>query len=296
MPNDYLIKLDTLNPSVLLKRDSDNEYILSIPDSLIVKEPLRVRFDSRLKNLDIKLIIKIGKNAKATVIERFENKNDQIIIIHSRIFADKGSDLRLVAFQNLTGGSKLTDIREVETKKSSSAHFIDIQLGAKDVKGTLQQVSLDECGSMNSDLLTCARNEQNHRFDITNVYKSKNGKGRISAKGIALDKSRIIINGVISITNKGGGSDAYLRQDSLILGNGASVINTPKLNISTNDAKAGHGASVTNLNDESFFYLTSRGVDPDQAKKMMIKGFAAEILEKLSDLPELQIETERLIG
>ena len=295
MINDQLIKLDTANLSVLLKRDSDNEYILSIPDDVVAEEPLNIKFNDDFKELSVNLIIKIGKNAQATIIERFENTQDQTIMFHSRIFAEKGSNLRLITFQNLTKGSKFTDIHEVETKKSANIHFINFQLGAKDVRSTLQQVSLNENGNLNSDLLSRTHNDQNHRFDISSIYKSKNGKGRIIAKGIALDKSQLMINGAISITNKGGGTDAYLKQDSLLLSRDASIRTTPKLNIATNDVKAGHGASVTNLNDESLFYMASRGINENEAKKMLIYGFVVEQLDKIADLPELRNEIQQTI-
>lgn len=292
---DELIKLVTSNPSVLLKRNSDNEYILSVPDNLIAKEPLTIRFDENIKEFNIRLIIKIGKNAKATLVERFENTQGQTIMFHSRIFAEKESDLRLITFQNLTIGSKLTEVREVEVKKSANVHFINFQLGAKDVRSTLQQVSANEYGNLNADLLCRTHNDQNHRFDISSVYRSKNGKGRIIAKGIALDKSQLMLNGAISITNKGGGTDTHLRQDSLLLSKDASIRTTPKLNIATNDVKAGHGASVTNLNNDSLFYMASRGINHNDAKKLLINGFATEQLDKINDLPELRNEIFQII-
>jgi len=295
MADSQLIKLDSANPSVLLKRDSENEYILSIKDNVIVREPLNITFNNTLKDLNINLIIKIGKNVKATIIERFENKKDQTIMFHSRIFADKDSDLRFIIFQNLSNGSKLTDICEIEVKKSAKVHFINFQLGGKDIRSTLQQVSLNEYGSLNTDLLCRTHNNQNHHFDISNTYKSMNGYGRIIAKGIALDKGQLMINGAITITNKGGGTDAHLRQDSLLLSKNASLRTTPKLNIATNDVKAGHGASVTNLNDESLFYLATRGISEKDVKKMLINGFVAEQLDKISDLPELRNEIYQII-
>jgi len=295
MADSQLLKLDTENPSVLLKRDSENEYILSIRDNVIVKEPLNITFNDTLIDLNVNLIIKIGKNVKVTIIERFENKKDQTIMFHSRVYAEKDSDLRMITYQNLTSGSKLTDISEVEAKKSANVHFLNFQLGAKDVRSTLQQVSLNEYGSLNADLLCRTHNDQNHRFDISNTYKSKNGNGRIIAKGIALDKGQLMINGAISIANNGGGTNAHLRQDSLLLSRDANIKTTPKLNIATNDVKAGHSASVTNLNDESLFYLATRGIDEKDAKKMLVNGFVAEQVDKISDLAELRNEIYQII-
>jgi len=83
--------------------------------------------------------------------------------------------------------------------------------------------------------------------------------------------------------------------DSLLLSRTASITAIPALEINTNDVKVGHGASVSNLNEENLFYLTSRGLDPDEARKLMVRGFVSEVTDRLADLPELKEEVMSLI-
>ena len=278
-----------------LTRNSEREYELFIPDGTVIDKPVEINIEGAQKELTLNLIIKIGQNAKLTLIEKIQNNSDQDLLYCSKIYAGHDSKFRLVTLQNLTKQSKITEIQEANAEKSADLHFINFQLGAKDVHSTISQVGLNESPTLNADVLCKACAEQKQQFDVSSLYKSSNGRGRIHTKGIAMDDGKISLNGIISIAKNGNGTDTYLRQDSLLLGKDASVTSSPKLNIENNDVKAGHGASITNLNEENLFYLMSRGISPDEAKKMMIKGFIAEQLDKISDLPDLRREIELII-
>jgi Fe-S cluster assembly protein SufD len=259
---------------------------LEIADGTYVKKPIELRFDN--KSDELRLAIHIGKNAKATVIERFESEEDLNIHYQHQVIADSDSQLRVITVQNLTDKSKLTEIREVRAAKSANVHLLDFQLGGKEVRGSLKQNALGEAGNLNIDLLCRTKGNQNHHFNLTNAYHAKNGHGKVLVKGLAQDAGQLTLNGTIQIDKTGTGTDTYLKQDCLLLSKKANIKSTPALKIDTDNVKAGHGASITNINKESLFYLTSRGLSPYAARKMLINGFVAEVVNKISDLPRIK--------
>jgi len=233
--------------------------------------------------------IQIAPHAKGTVVLRMEGHiTDSELDLN--IAAGRDSHLKIVLFQNIADTDELEMRIVCKLEESARVDFIQFHLGGAKVHVNLIQEAVGPQAELNADLLSRTKNSQKHHFDLTNIYSVKNGRGKILAKGIALDESSLTMNGTIRISRKGGGTDAYLKQDSLLLSKKAGIKATPGLKIDTNDVKAGHGASVTNLNDESLFYLTSRGIGKEAAKKMMISGFMAEQLEKIDDLPELKEE------
>ncbi len=268
------LQLVSDNPQVKFKK-VENTYVLSIADDAVIKKPINLQ-------------ILIGKNSKATIIERFECKSDQQIELNQTINADIGSDLRIITMQNLNSKSKFTENRITNAKKSAKIHCFDFQMGGKTSNLNIQQ-NADEESDINSDILCNAKNNQQFNFNVSNIYCNKNGRGKILIKSSAEDKSFVIINGGISIKKKGGGTDAHLKQDSLLLSENASIKAIPKLNVDTDNVKAGHGASITNLNKESLFYLTSRGISEADARKMMINGFMSEVLDKVKDLSDIKL-------
>lgn len=281
--------------AVSFNQISDNTCILTIADQTEIQDPIELQFNDSSKSSEIFLTIEIGQNSKVTIIERFQNKKNQTIHYQSQIDARENSSLKIVTFQNLNETSQLTEIREVRLAKSASIHHLSFQLGSKKVRSSLKQNALGRSGDLNIDLLCRSHQSQDYHFNLRNTYNANNGRGKIFTKSIALDESNLVINGTIQINQKGGGTDTYLKQDSLLLSPSATIKATPCLQIETNDVKASHSASVINLNDESLFYLTSRGIDKEAAKKMMINGFVAEQLDKISELPELKKEIYSLI-
>lgn len=231
--------------------------------------------------------------AEGTIVLRLEGSDPVDARIHLR--ADRNSRLKVVVFQNLSDTTDLQLQTITQADESAQIDLLQFHLGARSATGDIIQEAIGKEASINTDLLCRTKKEQIHQFNLKNVYRKRNGRGRMTAKGAALDKSRLGMHGCIAIDQTGGGTDANLTQDSLLLSPDATVKATPSLEIDTNDVKAAHGASISNLNEESLFYLTSRGIDEKTARKMLISGFLTEQLDKISDLPELKKEIETIL-
>jgi Fe-S cluster assembly protein SufD len=92
-------------------------------------------------------------------------------------------------------------------------------------------------------------------------------------KGVAGDRARARFLGNITIAAHAHGSEATLRDDSLLLSPEAHIDSVPALEISANDVKAFHGATVGALDDENLFYIMSRGLDRTTAERLVTLGF-----------------------
>ena len=99
---------------------------------------------------------------------------------------------------------------------------------------------------------------------------------------------------MIRITKDAKNSRAYLAEHGMILGKEARADAIPGLEIETNEVKATHSASVAQINEEQIFYLMSRGMSEDEAKKMIIVGFFEPIVERIP-IPEVARRIRRII-
>ena len=278
--------LDSDIRGTLFQKISENEYVLEIADGAEISEPIELKIvdcDS-----DVKLTIQMGYGAKATVIERFECSENLNIHYQHQIIAEAHSYLKVVTIQNLPDNSNLTEVCDVKADKFANVHLLNFQLGGKVVRGNIKQNAMGESSNISIDMLCRVRKKQDFNFNLSNSFHARNGSGKILLKGIALDESSLTINGKIQIDQTGGGTNTHLKQDCLLLSKKAKIKTTPSLNIDTDNVKAGHGASVSNINNESLFYLTSRGLSPDSARKLLITGFVAEVVDKLGGLEEVK--------
>ena len=103
--------------------------------------------------------------------------------------------------------------------------------------------------------------------------------------GILDDKSKGVFHGRILVRQIAQKTDAKQTNKNLLLSDDASADTKPQLEIYADDVKCTHGATVGQLNDESIFYLRSRGMGEETARRMLIHAFAGEIIERIQCEP-----------
>jgi Fe-S cluster assembly protein SufD len=99
--------------------------------------------------------------------------------------------------------------------------------------------------------------------------------------GILDDKSKGVFHGRILVQQIAQKTDAKQTNKNLLLSDDATADTKPQLEIYADDVKCTHGATIGQLNDESIFYLRSRGLGPETARRMLIHAFAGEIIERI---------------
>jgi len=285
--NNYQLQLDSDNPNVRFKKNSENEYVLSILDEAEADEPIELYLKDLQKLVNINLFINIGKNSKSTILLWLKSKSDQIINLKTTITTKRGGNIKVIILQNLTENSNLMESYTVKASDFSFVDLISLQLGGKEVKSDMRQEA-GKSSDVNTYLLCRAKKLQNYNFNLISSYESENGRGKIMAKCILSDESNITLNGVIKIGKNGIGTNARLKQDCLLLDKKVKVISTPALKINTDNVQAIHSASTSNINDEDLFYFAARGISPDSARKILITGFVAEVMNKLENLEKMK--------
>jgi len=102
-------------------------------------------------------------------------------------------------------------------------------------------------------------------------------------KGLLAGRSRAVFNGRITVREDAQKTDAKQSNKNLILGDDAVVYTRPQLEIHANDVKCTHGATIGRLDDESLFYLKTRGIGKDEARNILIHAFAGDVLDKIKE-------------
>ena len=90
---------------------------------------------------------------------------------------------------------------------------------------------------------------------------------------------------MIYVDPKATGTDGYQKNDNLVLDPEARVFARPGLEIVTNDVKCSHGTTMTEIDRNQVFYLTSRGISEEEARGLIIDGFFGSILDSISSDP-----------
>jgi Fe-S cluster assembly protein SufD len=102
-------------------------------------------------------------------------------------------------------------------------------------------------------------------------------------KGAVEDDALSVFTGLIRIEETGQKTESFQTNKNLILSHGASAQSVPNLEILANDVKCGHGSSVGPLDDEQRYYLMSRGLTPEGADRLQVRGFFEQVIGQLPD-------------
>ena len=104
-------------------------------------------------------------------------------------------------------------------------------------------------------------------------------------KGALTDNASARWEGMVYVDPEAGQADGYQKNENLMLSDKAKIFAKPGLEIITDDVKCSHGTTITNIDDDQIFYLTSRGIPEKEAEKLVIRGFFDTILNLITYTP-----------
>ena len=136
-----------------------------------------------------------------------------------------------------------------------------------------------EGGSCNLQGLYFTSGSQ-HMDNFINIDHAKpNGTSNLFYKGILDGRSRAVFGGTVLVRREAQKTDSIQSDKNLLLSPHAEVDSKPALFIYADDVKCAHGATAGNIDEDTVFYMRSRGVDLETASRLLIYGFAGEIIE-----------------
>jgi Fe-S cluster assembly protein SufD len=113
-------------------------------------------------------------------------------------------------------------------------------------------------------------------------------------KSVMKDNSVFDYKGMININKNAYKSNAYQKNQNLMLSKNAQVISKPYLEILANDVRCTHGVTISNIDSQSLYYLNSRGLDKNSAKKLLLYGYLNDVLAKIQDVKIIGKVEEKL--
>lgn len=111
------------------------------------------------------------------------------------------------------------------------------------------------------------------------IHTKPHTKSSLLVRSVIPDGSSVTFEGTIRIEKNAKGSDAYQKNETMLLGDTSHIYTSPILEILNHDVKCTHGATVKPISEDELFYLQSRGVSRFQARKLIVRGFIDDIMK-----------------
>ncbi len=146
--------------------------------------------------------------------------------------------------------------------------------------------------TMGGIYLARGREHVDHHTRIDHV--APNCTSRENYKGIIDDQGHAVFNGLVVVHPDAQQTDAAQSNRNLMLSDNAVINTNPQLEIYADDVRCGHGSTVGQLEEEALFYLRTRGLTVPDAQRLLLDGFAGEVLDLIDD-PALREFSQRIV-
>ncbi|EMI45048.1 Fe-S cluster assembly protein SufD [Rhodopirellula sp. SWK7] len=273
--------------------------LIDIPEGVVLDRPIHLIFLSVESGQTVchpRNLIRLGKGSRAAVIESYLGREGEGYFTNAitQIELDKSADLDHHKLQHEQTDSLHVASTHIDQKDSSEfrSHYfsfgslmarneINCMLDGEEIVATLNGLYMPT----GEQLMDC-RTRIDHAKPNCNTYELY--------KGILDDHAKGVFNGKIFVHQDAQKTDAKQSNQALLLSDDAVVNTKPQLEIYADDVKCTHGATIGELDENALYYLRSRGVSKDLARKMLIFAFANDVVQGV-EIPAVRQHLETIL-
>ncbi len=278
----------------------EGAYIF-IPKSVVAEKPIQILHFATGKQGPILLqprnLIVVEENAQVQIVERHQSLVPHQIMSNSvtEIFAAKKAVIDYYKVQNDLDEASLIDNTYVAQKTKSNVSVHTFSFGGKLTRNNLNFYQKGEYIDSIMKGVTIIGDQQ-HVDHFTLVdHAQPNCESHQDYKGIYSDKSVGVFNGKIYVNRIAQKTNAFQKNNNILLDDTATINTKPQLEIFADDVKCSHGCTIGQLDEDALFYLRSRGIPKKEAKGLLTYAFANNVLESVK-IPTLKARINKLIA
>ncbi len=276
-------------PSAIAWVQESDAPLIRIPADTELTAPVVVRLTGTGGVAHAHVVIEAQRGARGTVILQHEGTAQQAQNVE--IIARDGSALTVISLQRWDDESVHLASHQARVERDASLTHVVVTLGGRLVRVN-PSVELAGAGAQGKLYgLSFADSGQHFESQVYLHHKGPHTTGDVLYKGALQGRdAHSVWIGDVLIGPDAVGTDSYEANRNLVLTDGARADSIPNLEIETGDiVGAGHASATGRFDDEQLFYLQARGIAEDEARRLVVLGFLAEIVQKI-DVPDLQDE------
>ena len=267
---------------------SQDGAFLSVPDGLVIEQPLQIIFLSTGESSVATMthprsLIVVGDRAQVQIIETYASAlpHKHFTNAVTELVAGEGAvvDHYKVEEEDLDAYHIAT--MHIHSARSSNVSTHAFTLGGRFVRNDIYAVLDGEGAECTLNGLYLADGDRLVDTHTTIDHAKPHCPSHEIYKGILGGKARAIFNGKIIVRQDAQKTDAKQTNRALLLSDQATINTKPQLEIFADDVKCTHGAAIGQLDEDALFYLRARGLTFLEARDLLIHAFAGEVIERV---------------
>ena len=277
------------NPLVSLNNAFKCNYVkLTIKENYSLNKPLIIynitnkKIKSNTINQRIDFILK--KNSNLKLINLFDDSsNSNFINMNYQFKIERDAILKNYKIDHKLNSNIKYFFNNIDLEHNSLAETFIFSIGSKFIKNEVNCNLNDQYGSAFINGIINLKDSQHHEIKTNINHLAENTKSYQLIKSVLNNNSKGVYQGKIFVNSKAQKTNGYQLSKALLLNESTEFDAKPELEIYADDVKCSHGSSSGNLDENSIFYLMSRGLNYEQSKKLLINGFLLDVIEKITD-------------
>ena len=285
--------------------DLNNAFINKIYKILVkkdysLKKPLIVYHltnnEIQSKNINLRLQFQLEQNSSLRLIDLFNYNSEKNFI---NVFYDfelkKNAILKNYKLDRLQNKNIQYSFNNINQDENSVSETFLLSAGSSFLKNEINCNLNGEYSSAFVNGIFSIKDNQQHEIRTTINHLVENTKSYQLIKSVLGKNSKAAYQGKIFVDQKAQKTDGYQLSRAILLDETSEFNAKPELEIYADDVKCSHGSASGSLDENSIFYLMSRGLNYQQSKELLINGFILEVIENITDI-EIKDLIKKMIG
>lgn len=255
--------------------------IIIVEENSVLKKPVEVFLNLKEESI-VKNVIIVGENSNCAFVEKLDSNAKKCFFSQTMLARERSNakNFGIIDFSNETIGFVS---QQSVLEKDARVFNGNAWLNAKKIRARNWNRLIGEKSSAEQSDVALLNREQFFDINFCAIHNAENSFSNTVFKAGLMENSKSVFNGMIKILPNAKKSNALLRCNSLLLSQNTSSNNIPCMEIETDDVKAAHSATVSQVDEEQLFYLESRGISRIAAQKLIAIGFLETIALKFPE-------------
>jgi Fe-S cluster assembly protein SufD len=248
------------------------------------------------KNINLRLDFELDKDSSLRIVDLFNDTSEKNFLnIFYNFELKENAVLKNYKVDKLKNKNIKYSFNNIEQDKNSISETFILSAGSNFVKNEINCNLKGEYSSAFVNGIFTLDDDQHHEIRTIINHLTENTKSYQLIKSVLDQSSKAVYQGKIFVNSKAQKTDGYQLSKAILLKKESEFNAKPELEIYADDVKCSHGSASGSLNDDSIFYLMSRGLNYQQSRELLINGFLLDVVEKITD-SEIKNLIKNMIG
>ena len=297
----FVNRLEDNNSLLSLNNAFTNKcYKITVKKNYSLKKPLVVYHSTNNKitsrNINLKLEFQLEQNSSLRLIDLFNDEaENNFINIFYNFDLKENAILKNYKIDKAQNKNIRYSYNNIEQDNNSVSETFVLSSGSNFSKNEINCNLKGEYSSAFVNGIFSLNDGQHHEVRTIINHLVENTKSYQLIKSVLGKNSKSAYQGKIFVDSKAQKTDGYQLSKAILLDESSEFNAKPELEIYADDVKCSHGSASGSLDENSIFYLMSRGLNYQQSKELLINGFLLDVVEKITDT-EIKNLVKNMIG